>query len=773
MVGKRTKKILIITAVVFFSLILIIVITISPIAKRLVEKYDQKYTGRQIEIGWLYINPLTGYTHIRDLRIYEKDNKHVFFSAKGITVNVAVLKLLSKNYVIQKVVLNAPRARIIQNVDKFNFSDILDKFSEPKDTAKEETLRLSYKNLQIKNGEFHYIDKQIPINYFIKNVNFESKGKTWDVDTLSGKYSFLSGPGSGSIKGNFTFNFKSTDYSAAVQVDTFDLKIAEQYMQDIANFGKLRATLDANLRTSGNLNDSMRMASKGRIAINNLHFGKDENEDYFSFEKLVVNIREINMVKGIRDFDTVMIVRPEFTYERYDKLDNIQRMFGEKGANIDSAKADPSKFNLLLELADYMKMLSSTFKQDYFRVNKFIVQEANIQFTDYSLTEKFSMAFNPLTITADTIDKNNESIVIRANSKIQPYGSISATLSVNPKNTEYFDLNYQLKDIPASMFNPYLITYTSYPLDRGTIEFHGDWHVNNSVINSENHFVVLDPRVSEKVRKKDSKWIPMPLIMSFVRERGNVIDYKIPVKGNLKDPNFKIRDVITDLLKNIFVKPPSTPYIFDVRNTEDEVEKSLSIKWVMRTSKLLPNQEEFIEKMAEYLEENAEATITVNPMLYAEKEKEHILLFEAKKKYYAGKNNLDPNRIEEDDSLKIEKMSTKDSSFVRYLDAYVKDSTLFTIQEKCRVYLGEKFLINKFESLISKRKETFLSYFKENKTDDRIKIATADRTVPYNGFSFYKISYEGDMPDDLLEAYNKMEEFDNKNPRKIYKQWRD
>ena len=29
------------------------------------------------------------------------------------------------------------------------------------------------------------------------------------------------------------------------------------------------------------------------------------------------------------------------------------------------------------------------------------------------------------------------------------------------------------------MFNPYLITYTSFPLDRGTIELNGTWNVRN------------------------------------------------------------------------------------------------------------------------------------------------------------------------------------------------------------------------------------------------------------------------------------------------------
>lgn len=775
MTRKRIKKILIITAIVVAGFMLLLVVVISPIAKNLIEKYDEKYTGRQIEIGRLYLNPLTGYLNIGNLKIYEYKNNNIFFSAKGITVNVSILKLLSKVYEVSRFSLNTPRVRIIQDGKNFNFSDILEKFSgsepEKKDTTTE-PVKFSIKNVRISDGEFHYIDKQAPINYFIKDVNVRSKGKKWDADTVSTDYSFLSGPGSGSIRGNFTMNVETMDFHAHTIVDKFDLKIIEQYVKDLANYGQLRATLDANLRTSGNFNDSTSMASKGRIAINDLHFGKNEKEDYFSFDKLVINILDMNLQKGVRIFDTIMIVHPVMKYERYDKLDNIQTMFGEKGEKIDSVKADPEKFNLVLELADMIKMLSETFRQDYFKINRFAIEKADILFNDYSLNEKFSMAFNPFTITADSIDKNKEKITIKMKTLIQPHGEASAQLSVNPKNTGYFDLDYKFRDIAASTFNPYLITFTSFPLERGTIEFFGNWKVDNSVVNSENHFIVIDPMVSKKVKRNNNKWVPVPLIMSFVRERGQVIDYKIPIKGNLKDPKFKISDVITDLIRNIFVKPPSTPYIVDVRSTQNELEKSLTIKWVMRTATLLPNQEKFIKDMAKFLEDNPEARLTINPIEYSEKEKEHILLYEAKKKYYMARNNLGNSKLEEDDSLKIEKMSIKDSAFVKFLDSYVKDPSIFTVQQKSRIYLGEKVIREKYDHLIKKREDAFLKFFRENDTEDQIRIVASDYTVPYNGFSYYKISYRGDIPDDLQKAYEKMQEYNSENPRKRYRQWR-
>ena len=161
------------------------------------------------------------------------------------------------------------------------------------------------------------------------------------------------------------------------------------------------------------------------------------------------------------------------------------------------------------------------------------------------------------------------------------------------------------------MFNPYIISSTSFPLDRGTMEFKGSWNVRNGIIKSINHLVIIDPRLTKRIRNKDTKWIPAPLIMAFIRERGNVIDYEIPITGNLKNPNFHLSDVIFDLLGNIFTKPATTPYIMEVKNVETEIEKSLTLKWKMRQNSLLPDQEKFIEKMADFLVKNPDASITV------------------------------------------------------------------------------------------------------------------------------------------------------------------
>lgn len=765
---KRLLIILISSITIFVALVIIF---ISPITKYLVQKYDEKYTGRQIKMSWAYVNPFTGNIYFKNLKVYELKSDSVFFSADGVGANIAMLKLFSKTYEISKITLNHPRGAIIQNKKDFNLNDLITRFSSNSDTTKA-PVHFNILRVRIIDGEFYYHEQLIPINYFIKNVNIESSGKRWDADTIAAQFSFLPGIGGGDVKGNLTINLKNMDYRYAVVAHKFDLNIIAQYLKALTNYGRFSANLDADFKAKGNLRDQENLSASGQMAINEFHFGKTINDDYASFDKLVVAIIELNPKNHKYLFDSIAISHPYFKYERYDYLDNIETMFGKNGVNVTVANADKSKFNLVIEIAKYVKVLSKNFFQSDYKINRLVIYRGNLKFNDFSTSEKFALELSPLNVISDSIDKNRNRVSISFKSDLKPYGNLTVDLSVNPKDSGEFDLNYNLQKLPVSMFNPYTISYTSFPLDRGTLELMGKWKVRNGRIKSNNHLVVIDPRVAKRIRNKDNKWIPLPLIMFFVRERGNVIDYEIPITGNLKDPKFHFWDVIFDVLGNIFIKPPTTPYRMKVDNVENEIEKSLTLKWEMRLSILRLQQKWFIERMADFLEKNPQANITIYPQQYEKKEKEYILFFEAKKKYFLLTKNIKLQSFNASDSEMVDKMSVKDSSFVNYLNRKIKDSNVFTIQEKCSRIVDSATVNVKFDNLKNERKNVFVSYFIKRKVEGQLKIHADENVIPYNGFSFYKIEYEGEFPKFLIRAYQQMNELNNEFPRNKFKKAR-
>jgi hypothetical protein len=760
--GKKTLKILACILIVPVMLILFI----SPIAKYLIEKYDVEYTGREITVDRPYVNIFTGYVSFNNLKISESDPDSLFLKANCISANFSVYKLFFKTIEVSELTLVDPVGTLIQNKKEINIGDIIRRFS-PKQSAHKNKAPLKFNILHIKidNGEIHYREVITPVHIFIAKLNMECSGIRWNSDTIASTYTFLSGIGKGGMNGHFSINTKNMDYKIVTKIDSLDLNFINQYTKDLANYGEFKATLDARVNAKGNFKNAQILSANGTICLSDFHSEDQKGEDCVSFEKLSVGIIGLDPKEHLYCFDSVLLVRPYLKYEQYDDQTNIQAMYYKKKEGGYVSK-NPGRFNLIVAIGDYLKVISKNFFKSYYQVNQLAVTDGRLLYNNYSLNEKFSIATDPLSLSADSIDKTKKMVELQFKTQVKPYGNVKMSLNINPMDSSDFDLTYHVKELPLAMFNPYLISYTSFPVDRGTIEVKGKWTVRNGNIKSANHLIIIDPRLSKRIRHKRSKWIPMPFVMAFVRERGNVIDYEVPISGNMKDPHFNFEDVIFDLIKNIFIKPPTTPYEYTVKNIENQIERVHSLKWTTGQCTLENDQEKFVSSAAGYLNDNPGARLSIFPMEYSEKEREYILFFLAKKKYYLSckKDKV----FDEGDSLTVDKMSIKDPLFRKYMVTYCKNPMLFTVHEKCVQYVGQALVEKKLGQLREQRKEAFLYYFKENGTNARVTIHPVENKIPYNGFSFFKILYDKGIPSSLNEIYQRMEDLNTKSPRKRY-----
>ena len=769
---NQKYKIIKISSIIFVILsiiIIFIILIISPVAKHLIEKYDEQVTGRQITMDRVYVNPFTGYAHISNLNIYELRSDSLFLSAKSANVNIAWFKLFSKTLEISSITLNQPDIVIERNDNVINFVDIIRKFTPKKTSNKPSNLHVNILRIKINDGIIHYREKSVPINYFIKNVFLDSPGKRWNSDSIDVKYSFFSGTHKGDMNGNFSMNVKNLNYRLDVIVHSFDLLVLEPYIIDLKNFGSFSANLEANLKVKGNFKEASDVTFKGMLAIHQFHFGKSPGIDYGSIDKFQLAIFQLSPKENKYLFDSVSIIRPYFMYEKYDKSDNLQKMFRTKGSKLSGVTQNSSSFNLLTTIGIYIEKLSKNFFRSDYKMNRLAIYNGNFVYNDYSLINKFSLNLKPVNILSDSIDKNQDRIKITLQSGIKPSGTLKVALSINPKDSSEFDMNYNLKRLPATLFNPYFISFTSYPLNRGFVELNGNWKVRKGFLKSNNHLEIIDLRLAKRIDNKDAKKLPMKLIMSIIRDKGNVIDYQIPVTGYLKKPKFHLNDVIRDALVNIIEKPFTTPYRISVKNAETEIEKTLTFKWEMKQSNPDANQLKFINDMAEFLSLNKTARIIVYPQLYVQKEKEVIALFSAKKMYFMTLKLTDRSTFTKNDSVYVDKMSVKDHKFNVYLNDNTKSRLIFSTQEKCALLIGSGKIKGQLHQLMINRENAFIQPFIKKGVMKQVKFTPSKSVIPFNGYSFYKISYHGELPEILLTAYNKMNSLNNEVPRKAYK----
>jgi hypothetical protein len=374
-IKNRFLRIAVIAFCIVFLFVAVVIIFISPIAKYLIEKYSVKYTGRQIKMSWLYLNPFTGFVNAHNLVIYEKENPQPFIKTGSLACNITVRKLLSRTYEVSSLTFDNLWVNVIQDTTHFNFSDLISKDTTKmiKDTLKKKTgaVHFAIRNIRINDSEFHYHQLTIPVNYYITKVNIKCTGVEWNVDTTHVEYDFVSGIGSGSVKGTVSFNLKKSQYDLHTDVSKFDLKVLEQYMKDFANYGNFSAFLDASIHSKGDLHNKLDATTSGKFAINDLHFGKTEGDDYVAIKKLAMNIDSLNPGGKKYFFSSLLIDSPFIKYERYDHLDNLSRMFGKKGSNIKEAKAAHQNVNIIFQIADYLKEVAENLVNSQYRLDKF------------------------------------------------------------------------------------------------------------------------------------------------------------------------------------------------------------------------------------------------------------------------------------------------------------------------------------------------------------------------------------------------------------------
>jgi len=549
----RLLKALSISALLFLDVSLFLIFSSSPIAKFIIEKYDVDFLGREVEMNTCLVNPLTGKIWINGLTIYEHKSNTVFLEAEQVNANFEMLQLLSGKYEVSNLSIHHPSVRLVRNDSTFNISDIVEKFTpDPVERGRTHPVEWKVLNVQITKGQFKYVENEIL--FLTKNIAMSTDGLCWDTDTVAVNFAFESGKKTGAVVGKTKINLGNLNYVFALKVVKYDLDIINQYLNDITNYGVFTAQLNAEVVTSGNFKSADSIQASGMLAFNDFHFGKNPKEDFASFEELKLSARKLNPNEFIYDFQEIALEKPFLKYELYEELDNIQLMFGERGSKASAVNADPKRFNLIIEIAQLIEQLARNVLRSDYELDHLAIRDGNFQFVDYSIPEPFMATASPFHLFADSIYKRKERLHLEIDTGIQPQGSMHLNLSVDPKDSAYFDMRYQFQGISMTMFNPYIVNYTSYPFERGTLSANGNWKVRKGMINSKNHLVLNDPKIAKRVKNTEATWIPVPLLMAFAKERGDVIDYEIPIKGSLRDPNFKLWDIASDAIKNIFMK---------------------------------------------------------------------------------------------------------------------------------------------------------------------------------------------------------------------------
>ncbi len=201
----------------------------------------------------------------------------------------------------------------------------------------------------------------------------------------------------------------------------------------------------------------------------------------------------------------------------------------------------------------------SNFQAEIKNIN---IKNGKMDFSDYSLTPSFKAGVYQLKGTIQGLSSNQLSKAkVNLKGKIDKYAPVVISGDINPLTEDAFTkIKMSFKGIELTTFTPYSAKFAGYKIEKGKLTLGLDYHLSKNKLVAKNHVVLDQLTLGDRVESKDAINLPVKFALSLLRNANGVIDFNLPIQGNVDDPDFQYGNLVWDAMGNMLLGIVSSPF---------------------------------------------------------------------------------------------------------------------------------------------------------------------------------------------------------------------
>ena len=754
---KKSVKIILIVIAALFVLAFAALKLAPGFVKDYIVAHSEEYIGRKVAIKNVSLSPLTWTVNVDNFALLERDGTTPFVSFEKFRINLNPTRIITGTASVGEIYLKGLYVHVVQSGDRFNFSDILDKVAAMDSSATETIdttatdstaminaaeiaeglpVSISVKNIVFENGNIIYEDAKVGSKIHIKDFGVAIpaiylSNKQTDVGV---SLKFATG---GDLDVKVIVNAATNDFDVNVCLKDFALAAGKPYLNDFVNIKDFDGKVSVDMDIQGNLNSVLSSNVKGIVSVDSVVI-TETNDKTIGANHVGVGIAEANLDKFKFRIDSVVVDGAFAHLDLYKGgKTNIDVLLSpkSKAAKADTSATDSTAVPLdsLVTAApegseqDTAKAKAEPAKKLDAIVAKLLVQNTTVTANDYTLSKPFNYKVSAITVSGSNINFDKPCNV-NVTAAFPEGGSVSVKYKGALNDIGTMDAYVSVKNS---------LHFTGYPITGGTMAFASDNKMKDFNVDSKNTIDIYNIEVGDKDDSVDPEYpVPMKVGLYVLKDKDDKIQFDVPVKGNVKDPEFSYLKIVWDTITKLLVKVALSPIkiVGNVANTgasavglnlgkDDEI--------LIDVSSNTFTSEQFAKasKMTEALAKDPKLTLTYtqyyNPAKISKEHKAHKL----KTEYYKqkeGKASL--NEIDEKAALAIK---DGDAGF----KAYAKEHD---------AEFDSKAMQQDLANLAEKRNQELLNVLKQQKgvTAKNVKVQTAKGLNSYRGKPMYKVTVD-------------------------------
>ncbi len=657
------KKLLIIIPT-FLILITASIFIFTPFyIKHYINKNGKEITGRKISIDRFYFNILDGNSRIVNFKMYEENDSSTFVKFDTLKINLALYKVFAKELYIEELSIYYPLVSVNIKNKIFNFDSLIPIDSTAVDSTKLEQkperpfIKYSLNNFSVISGDILYSDLDENISHSIEGFDVSLPHIAWGEDNTDADLEFNLGNG-GKFKTDIHYETKTGDFQWLVNITNLNLHEFLPYFKKEIKLSNLEGKLYANINVKGNIDKISEPFIRGKIGIDDFAMVDNENFNFFNFSEFRIVSNYLDADKMQFYIDTLYMNKATASYQVFEKLTNIDRLFYEQAQE------------LVQTLEDSVNIRNEGDAISW-KISNMLIENSQINFSDFSLKpEAFEYSLSDVNINAENI-KFGDRAKITFLSNTPKGGEFNAEVITDPGNFEDGVFNLYMKNVDTKKFSPYSLSYFGYPINSGKYNFSIKNNVKDNYIKSRMIIDAYSTKLGKK--RKDFKPqmnIPLKTALVILRDKDDRVNFDIPMEGDLNDPEFKYGKIILKVFTNNLVKLVTSPFNFLAKSLGVSSDEIKEVKFDELQIDLGPSQTTQLDVIAKLLKDKN--PLRADLQLYADKEDEIQKLIAIRAKSYFYLNNLYQNdtllsKLTSPDYAMIDDIEIENVEFGKYL----------------------------------------------------------------------------------------------------------
>ncbi|MFO0706101.1 MAG: DUF748 domain-containing protein [Nitrospira sp.] len=183
---------------------------------------------------------------------------------------------------------------------------------------------------------------------------------------------------------------------------------------------------------------------------------------------------------------------------------------------------------------------------------------------------------------------------------------------INPLSEDaYTDVTVKFENIDLTTAGPYSGKYVGYSIRKGKLFLDLAYKVSQKELEAENRVLIDQLGFGDKTDSPDATSLPVPLVVALLKDRKGQIAIDLPIRGNLKDPDFKYGRVLLNTMLTLLGKAVTSPFALVGSLVGGSGEELHAIEFPVGRSELADSETKKLTTLANVLTERPALSLDV------------------------------------------------------------------------------------------------------------------------------------------------------------------